>query len=377
MRNKVKKSLISLRYITSRQVHMIHIQITVNSVSKMVFKTSRGEINRAFNRIILPFGILLLLSSCGQNKNEDKVATEKVATPADIFTERIKSEPDNPELYFQRSKWNLSMKKTALAELDIRKAMSLDSTKSDYYLLLADICYAGFRIPDAETAFRKAASLDPSNIEAFLKLAELNLYMKKYEEAISNANEALRIDKHRGKAYFIKGFVYKETKDTLRAISNFQTCVEQDPTYYDAIIQLGNLYATHNDPISLQYYNSALKLQPHSVEALYNRGLYYQNTGAIEKAVNDYNELLKIEPSYGFAWFNLGYIALRFEKDYNKAIPLFTNALEHEKHYVEAYYNRGICYENLGDKEKARADYMEALNIYPTYDLAKKALKGL
>ncbi|MCX6276335.1 MAG: hypothetical protein NTV09_14130 [Bacteroidetes bacterium] len=170
---------------------------------------STGKIYRAIYNIILPFGILILLSSCGQNKKEDKIATEKVATPADILTEKIKSEPNNPELYFQRSKWNLSMKKTALAELDIRKAMSLDSTKSDYYLLLADICFAGFRIPDAETAFRKAASLDPSNIEAFLKLAELNLYMKKYEEAISNANEALRIDKRRGKAYFIKGFVYK------------------------------------------------------------------------------------------------------------------------------------------------------------------------
>jgi len=105
--------------------------------------------------------------------------------------------------------------------------------------------------------------------------------------------------------------------------------------------------------------------------------LFYQNTGAIEKAVNDYNELLKIKPDYGFAWFNLGYIALKYEKDYKKAIPLFTNALTHEKHYVEAYYNRGVCYEKTGNKEKAKADYNEALNIYPTYDLAKRALKEL
>jgi tetratricopeptide (TPR) repeat protein len=325
--------------------------------------------------IILCF--VLLFCSCGEKKPQQKPASSTVLTPADALSEQIAKEPGNADLYFQRAKWNLSTKKISGAEKDILKAINLDSTRADYHLLMADICFAGFHIMEAENAFKKSIALDPKNIDAYLKLAELDLYMKKYEESISNANEALRIDKHRSKAYFIKGFVYKETKDTLRAISSFQTCVEQDPDYYEAIIQLANLYATHNDPIALQYYNNALKLQPHSVEALYDRGLFYQNTGAFEKAVNDYNELLKVDPNYAYAYFNLGYIAMIFEKDYAKAIPLFTRALTFEAHYVEAYYNRGICYEKTGDIQKAKADYTEALNIYPTYDLAKKALKGL
>jgi len=326
---------------------------------------------------IITLCIALLLFSCQDQKQQDKPAPEKILTPADALTEQIAKEPANPDLYFQRAKWNLSTKKISAAEKDILKALSLDSSQAEYHLLKADICFAGFHIVDAENAFNKAISLDPKNGDAYLRLAELNLYMKKYEESIKNANEALRIDKYRSKAYFIKGYVYKETKDTLRAISNFLTCVEQDRNYYDAIIQLANLYAVHNDPIALQYYNNALKLQPHSVEALYDRGLFYQNTGEIEKAVNDYNELLKVDPTYGFAYFNLGFIAMKFEKDYPKAIIFYTKALTHEKHYVEAYYNRGICHEKMGDKQKAKADYMEALNIYPSYDLAKKALKGL
>lgn len=329
------------------------------------------------HRFLIPAVALLFLFSCGEKKKEDNDSPEKVQTPLDALTEKIKTDPDNPSLYFQRARWNFSAKKIAASEYDIRKAISLDSLNADYHILLADINFTNFRLQDAEAAFKKAAAIDPDHIEAYLKLAELYLYTKKYEESIRNANEALRIDKRKGKAYFIKGFVYKETKDTLRAISNFQTCIEQEPAYYDAMIQLGNIYATHLDPIALEYYNSALKLQPHSVEALYDRGLYYQNTGMIEKAVNDYNELLKIDPTYGFAYFNLGYIAMKYEKDYRKAIPLFTNALAHENHYVEAYYNRGVCYENIGDIQKAKADYREALNLYPTYDLAKKALKGL
>ena len=326
-------------------------------------------------------GIIFLFASffafsCGEEKPQQKSA-KATLPPAEALTAQIAKDSTNPELYYQRAKWYLSAKKIKAAENDIGKALSLDSSKANYYLLKADISFSGFHINEAEEAFGKSIALDPKNIEAYLKLAELNLYTKKYEEAIKNANEALRIDKHRSKAYFIKGFVYKETKDTLRAISSFLTCVEQDNKNYDAIIQLANLYAVHNDPIALQYYNNALKLQPHSVEALYDRGLFYQNTGQIEKAVNDYNELLKVDPNYAFAHFNLGYIAMKFEKDYAKAIPFFTRALTYEAHYVEAYYNRGVCYEKIGDIQKAKADYNEALTIYPTYDLAKKALKGL
>jgi tetratricopeptide (TPR) repeat protein len=328
-------------------------------------------------RILIQTSILLFLFSCREQRKEENPAVEKTATPVEALTEKIQNDPGNASLYYQRSKWNLSVKRMGAAEADIRKALSIDSSKADYYILLADISFAGFHIPNAKDAFKKSLALNPDNIDAYLKLAELNLYMKEYEESIKNANEALRLDKRRGKAYFIKGFVYKETRDTLRAISNFQTCVEQDPAYYDAIIQLGNLYATHYDPIALEYYNSALKLKPHSVEALYNRGLYYQNTGSLEKAEKDYNEILKLDPTHGFAYFNLGYIAMRYEKDYKKAIPLFSNALAHENHYVEAYYNRGFCHERIGDIQKAKADYNEALNIYPTYDLAKKALKRL
>src|SRR5688572_6676144 len=290
------------------------------------------------------FAMMLFFACIEKNQQADTKQNAKNLTPADALTEQIAKNPDNPDLYFQRAKWNLSMKKVSAAEIDIRKALSLDSSKAEYHLLQGDIHFAGFKIKDAETSFLNTISINPQSIDAYMRLSELYLYMKNYEESVRNANEVLRIDKRRVKAYFIKGFVYKETRDTLRAISNFQTCVEQDPNYYDAIMQLANLYSTHNDPIALQYYNNALRLQPHSIEALYGRGLFFQNTGEIEKALVDYNELLKYNPQHGFTYFNLGYIAMKHEKDYRKAIPLLSAALTHEKHYVEAYYNRGICY---------------------------------
>jgi len=324
-----------------------------------------------------------ILFSCGTKKTgaDEKTASDtvvtKVITPVDQITERIKTEPGNPELYAERSKYYLAEKKFTPAMNDINKAIAMDSTKASYYLTVANIHFASLNIPKSEEAFKKAISLDNKNIEAYLKLSELYLYLKKYKESIANANEALKIDKHLAKAYFIKGYVMAESGDTSRAISNYQTCVEEEPGYYDAFIQLGIIFATKNDPLALQYYNAALKLRPNSTEALYDRGLFYQDAGDLEKATADYNSILQIDPNYKNAYYNLGYIEVNFKKNYQKAIEYFAKAIDKDKYYAEAFYNRGYCYEMMGDKQKARADYKAALENSPKYDLAINGIKRI
>src|SRR5690349_9569643 len=103
---------------------------------------------RMYRRIFV-YAIVLFLFSCGEKKNENKTPVNNSATPADALTEKIKSDPSNPSLYFERAKWNLSMKKFSAATLDVNKALSLDSMKSDFYVLLADINFASLKIHDA------------------------------------------------------------------------------------------------------------------------------------------------------------------------------------------------------------------------------------
>jgi tetratricopeptide (TPR) repeat protein len=278
-------------------------------------------------------------------------------------------------LYFRRSQIFMQKKNTKQAFDDIVKAVSIDSTNAGYFLQLADISFIGLQIQTSIDAFKKAISLEPKNKDAHMKLAELYLYIKAYPQCLAEANEALMIDKYIAKAYFIKGFAYKETGDTSKALSSFQTVVEIQPEYYDAYIQLGNIQAARKNKIALQYYNNALRIQPSSTEAFYNRGLMYQNMGEIEKATEDYNSILKVDRNYADAHYNLGYIDLAFKKDYNSAINHFTDAIRINNQYAEAFYNRGVAYDFLGDKKSAEKDYRKALNIVPTFKLAKDRLK--
>jgi tetratricopeptide (TPR) repeat protein len=321
-----------------------------------------------------------LIIACKQQKPQeksdaDKTAVTSVETDIDKFSKEINTNPDNAEAYYHRAKIYIEQKKFKLAFNDINKAITLDTTKADYYLMLGDVMFANMQVDQAIQAFQKSIDIDPGKREVYLKMAELHLYLKKYQESVHFANEALKLDKHIAKAYFIKGFVYKESGDTTKAISSFQTCLEQEPDNYDAHMQLGILYGAKKNKLAIEYYGNALRLNPKSTEALYDRGLFYQDKLEYNRAMEDYSTLLQIEPNNKDAHYNLGYIHLVYLKVYDQAIKHFTDAINSDPYFVQAYYNRGLCYEYLGDIAAAARDYKHALSIFPTYKLAIDGLK--
>ena len=330
-----------------------------------------------FNKLITVFISGFLIFSCQQltNKEEKKQPQEVKKDEFALLNDEIVAHPENAALYFRRSEIFMQKNNIKQAFDDINKAVTIDTTKIDYFLALADICFKGLQIQKSIDAYKKAISINPKSTEAHMKLSELYLYLKAYPSCLSEANEALKIDRNIAKAYFIKGFAYKETGDTSKAISSFQTSVEIQSDYYDAYIQLGNIEAARKHKIALQYYNNALRLQPNSTEALYNRGLLFQNMGELDKAVIDYMFILKIDSRYADAHYNLGYIDLAYLKNYKSAITHFTDAIRVNSQYAEAFYNRGVALELSGDAKSAEKDYRQALSIVPTFQLAKDKLK--
>ena len=318
-----------------------------------------------------------LIISCQQSKNkaEKKQTQEVKKDELALLNDEIVADTENAALYFRRSQIFMQKNNIKQAFDDINKAVTIDSTKMDYVLALADICFKGLQIQKSIDTYKKAISINPKSTEAHMKLSELYLYLKAYPSCLSEANEALKIDKNIAKAYFLKGFAYKETGDTSKAISSFQTAVEIKSEYYDAYIQLGNIEAARKHKIALQYYNNALRLQPNSTEALYNRGLLFQNMGELDRAVIDYTFILKIDNRYADAHYNLGYIDLAYMKDYKSAITHFTDVIRINSQSAEAYYNRGVAFELSGDNTSAEKDYRQALSIVPTFKLAKDKLK--
>jgi tetratricopeptide (TPR) repeat protein len=331
---------------------------------------------------ILSFVALLSLASCGGDSKKIETKTSdstETKIPANLvkLNEQIKGDPNNSDLYHQRAKYYLEARQYNSGINDMLHCLDLDSTKAAYFLTLSDLYFVTNKTSNSKTALEKCIKLDDKNIDAILKLAELYFYVKKNDKSLEYINMALKVDKHNAKAYFMKGMNYKEMKDTTKAISSMQTAVEQDQTYYSAFMQLGILCAAQKNPLAVQYYKNALKIDPSSTETLYDIGKYFQDVNDWAQAAEAYAMLLKVDAKYKFAYYNLGVINMVGKKDYSAAVSTFSKAIKIDPAYSEAYYGRGVAYQSLKDKKNAMIDFQACLSINPQNEDAANALKGL
>jgi Tfp pilus assembly protein PilF len=63
--------------------------------------------------------------------------------------------------------------------------------------------------------------------------------------------------------------------------------------------------------------------------------------------------------------------------DSNRAVADFTQALQFDPSYVEAYNNRGLSHEVLGHRTETIADFRKAQSIDPTDLVSKQQLRVL
>lgn len=342
-------------------------------------------LNRIVSHLLTALVIAFLMTPAGCRQDSGSGQTDTLSTQDTSqsaidrrfreLNEQLLRDSLNPGLLFERAQLMKIRGNIPGAYQEMERVVTLDSGKADYFLALADIAFRALQVPRSIEAFERCLRIDPKNTEAHLRLAELYFYLKAYPKAIESANNALRLNDRLARAYSIKGFVYKESGDTAKAISSFQTVLELDPENYDTQRELGRIFAAKKDPLALQYYNNALRIRPGSGEILYNRGLYYQESGQLKEAEADYATLLASDPKDPDAHHNLGYIALRYKEDYPAAIRHFTDAIRYNPEYAEAYYHRGLAEERMGNRTAALTDYRKATTIYPSFALAKDGIK--
>ncbi len=321
-------------------------------------------------RLLLPFAVILFfITSCTNSAKETENAKDvKKDTLSDEIHSKelknandlLKQNPNDPHLYYQRGKIYLGFKDLEAAIADANRALKMDSLTNDsFYLLLADASfYAGQTRLSKETLERCIKNL-PNSTQGYLKLAELYFYVKKYQESINNINSALKIEPTLAKGYFLKGMCYKESGDTNLALSSMQTACEQDDKYYDAFVETGRLLAAKRNLLCIEYFNKALKINTTSTETIYLVAKFYQDNRRIPQAIDAYNKLLSLDKKDKYALYNLGAIQFTYLNDIEKAKGYFTQAIDIDPEYAEAYLARGICFESLKDKTNAPSNFTE------------------
>jgi tetratricopeptide (TPR) repeat protein len=336
--------------------------------------------------ILFFISALVVLQACGPhidketkqaNQKADSLSIKLNSPELKAVNAKLLNDPNNPSLYNERAAIYISLKQFPEAEGDAKRAIRLDSTRAEYYLTLVDANFAQNKTRFAKEYLERITKKFPENTEALLKLAELYFLVQQYQQAIDYVNRALKIDDNLAQGYYLKGNIYKETGDTTRAISSFETAVEQDAKFENAFVDLGLIYSARKNPIAMDYYNNALKLDPNNDYVKYAQAKLLQDLGKIDEAIQAYEILSKEKTDCFNCFYNLGAIYFEIKKDNMKALEYFTRAIALNPEYTEAYFARGLTYARMKDKASAKADYDMCLKLQPNYAPAIDGLNGL
>lgn len=337
-----------------------------------------------YRLILFPF--ILFLASCnggGENLNENNNDSIKLDSLS-WFNKKVEADPTNLAILFERAKFHLRKAQVDLAQSDLETYLKKDSSNFDVHKLYADIMMAKLNLEQGKYHYEYILTRDSSNTGALIGMGKLYALLDNSATALVYLNEALRVNPYLSEPYFMKGMLYRSDfyktgreESWNLAVSSFQTAVEQDPNNYSAYVQLGVMYDQIGDSTALDYYNSALDIFPESIEAWYNKGMFYQNRNKIDEALQCYRTLHEIDSTWADPYYNEGYVHLLITEEIDSAIFYFGRAVECDPTFFQAYNNLGLAYEKKNEIENAKFYYQKAIEINPDFQLAKDNLNRL
>ncbi|MBK8045438.1 MAG: tetratricopeptide repeat protein [Haliscomenobacter sp.] len=338
-----------------------------------MFSTLRSAV------VLIWAGLMLaaLFTACSSKENPGETQVVASGDPVlDQLSLEISRNPKQPDLFFKRAERYYENGGFDEAIRDLQSALQLDSVNVQYLHLLADVYLDYFRSREALKTMEKAVALYPERIPSLLKLSEFQLILKQYEASRNTISRVLKLDPLNADGFFMIGMNLKETGDTLGALDAFQSAVENDPELIDAWINLGQLYAARKDPVAIRYFDSALRVDPRSAQALHAKAFYLQERNMLPEALKLFQEMALVDPQNADAHYNSGLLYLDMDS-IPQAYQAFNLAIQTDPVHIRAYFYRGISAEMQGKKEQARADYAQALRLAPDYQDARSALEAL
>lgn len=315
-----------------------------------------------------------LIISCNNVDKKQSNGSDSNISPFEEINTQIAKNSSDPQLYYKRARLFYENESPDPALSDLEKAMMLDSTKPEYYHLLADVYLDYFKSYDAVNVMKSAADRFPNEIPTLLKLTEFHHILKQYDKSFETIDRVLKQDPQNAEAYFMLGMSLREIgKDTM-AINSFQSAVENDPNLIDAWIILGQMYAQLGDPLAKRYFDNALLIDSTNLDVLHAKAFYLNEVSDLDGALATYRKIVSFSPNYEDAYFNSGLIYIEMDS-MDRAIEQFDLLLEISPIYVKGFYYRGLTKEMTGDFQAAADDFKNALKFAPGYTSAKEALE--
>jgi len=250
-------------------------------------------------------------------------------------------------LYIQRGKLNESIENYTDALKDYSAAFKINSKYTDALFQRANLYYNLDNYAASDADWKQVIKIEKDNVNAQVGLARNMIARGQIDEAIKELDRLEKIDSRNPVIYQFRSKAYAKKGNYRKAIDDLiNWCYYDDFNGEQEWLLLE--YAEHELTYAIAKISEMIIKDPEDkIQWLYIRTTLYEENDMYREAVEDYNTVESLLESP------------------NKSI----------------FYNRGKCYNRMGEYEKAIADFDEGIKLQEDrylylYRAEAKRLKG-
>lgn len=320
-------------------------------------------------------GLLCLLVACDFSDTK-KTSAEAIlqSPPFATVTDSIRRFPSDATLFARRALLLSQHDHHELATSDYLRAYELQPEEPMALQYVNNLLLVN-RHRDAISFLKQCLQTWPGNIDMHRRLSEIYEQTGQTAKAVQQYDELLRHDSLDFEAWYNKGILLSQLKDTAGAIQALERSFAIQPVYFNGAT-LAGYYAHALDPRTPALCDQliAKDVAGELPDAHFIKGLYYSYTQQYDSAMAQFNEALRRDWRFADAHIEKGIIQFE-QKQYDAALQTFTTAANVVNTNPDAYYWMGRCYEETGNKELALINYERALALDRTFDEAREGLR--
>ncbi len=187
-----------------------------------------------------------------------------------------------------------------------------------------------------------------------------------YDDARQSLEKAVELDPEFAVAYLYLGRSVRG-RESREAYKKAKTYSERATEKERLYIEAAYASAVEGDPAKrFRILKQMAKEYPKEKRVYYELARYYRVKGLFDKAIEEYNKALELDPEYGSALNSLAFVYVSIE-DFEKAIEYFKKYIAVSPKDANPLDSLALCYFWTGRLEEAVAKFKEALEIKPDW----------
>jgi tetratricopeptide (TPR) repeat protein len=284
--------------------------------------------------------------------------------------------PANLETKFNLTRAYLQAGKTAEG---LKSAADLSNENKDnvqLHFTLGVLLAAEKQYRAAQLELENANALKPETFEILYNLGQAYLRGGDYPKAELALNRALKLKPDSAEALYLLAQVYSDQKKSVDALDLLVRAHKLAPQNADIIFLLARVSMGQNyfeDAIPLL--ELGLQIAPKRADLRAALGESYFMSGKTERAIEEFKELISVEPSAAaYAFMGLSY---RHLGRFDEAKKYFQEGLKLDRRNASCLFNMGYIEERQGNHVAAETFFQEALKSNPDFSEALLELANL